>query len=220
MISYEGQPKTCAYCGDLNHLIALCPKRTKQKLTYSNAVSNPVIDLDNLQYFPAIEMQSTSYDVEDIIINESIHKRVRTSSEEDDIFITPKVVNNQTQPTMIKDKSHEKKQKEDHKFEEYLDPLKDWITKVITPECRLNKKQLCEFLQRAQSEPNLIALSNDYSDRPELFIEILPQIHSKINNKLVKYKINRTIKQLAAQLESEYLKQANTMYTQVSTSSV
>lgn len=29
MIIYEGQPKTCAYCGDNNHLIATCTKKKK-----------------------------------------------------------------------------------------------------------------------------------------------------------------------------------------------
>lgn len=56
MIIYEGQPKTCAYCGDNNHLIATCTKKNRlNRPSYSNIVS-ATPDLSDPNDFPEIDI--------------------------------------------------------------------------------------------------------------------------------------------------------------------
>lgn len=52
LITYDGQPKTCAYCGKSDHLIANCERRIikeSNKKTYSSVLTNrqPSIEIEN-----------------------------------------------------------------------------------------------------------------------------------------------------------------------------
>lgn len=230
LITYENQPKTCAYCGSNDHLIALCGRRAQareNKSSYSEALQNnnnviiPPINAETIENNaeitvprnPEIQQPVDKFDTlhntnTETEPSKKTQKRAHTSSSNDEAGNEIEVETVQPS-TSIEDKTkpNKKKPKEEFNFEEHIQPFID-IIDLEPDNYILSSNQLIGFLKKTSETSNLLETARKFTDKIDKLIEMLQIVHKKLSDRSTKVRITRIINQLTIQLETSYLSSA------------
>lgn len=231
MIQYDGQPKTCSYCGSNEHLIAQCTKSTFKPRSYSSAVSrteptyqieeptqNPTFIIPQIPAPTATSSRSTTpgpipapnTQPNTNLETNPTYKRIHSTSSTDE-----------TLSENINDESEEERDKKTHnvlkksktredsdKHNEYIEEIKKNITPFIMEHQRnfiLTPSELISFFKDAKNNDDILPLSKDYTNKTSDFLNMLEVIHKNTQHKSLKATWKRLITRLTTEMEAEAL---------------
>lgn len=228
MVFYEGQPKTCSYCGDMNHLISNCVKLIdrKSKTSYSNIVQGPTLETAEDQLNPEHYIIEEPAQSSQLPISPPNLKRPLTSdtSSNEDNSDNSMTVDNSTieNPVPIQEDTPSstpsrpvlKKNKPEFDFSETIDLLSTDIADHPTM-YHLSADQLKQTLNELQYTDNMLTTISKHVDKAETFIEILHRIHKVIDNRGIKIRITKIITDLRKELQLYYLSSASAFSSQI-----
>lgn len=225
MIQYDGQPKTCSYCGSNDHLIAQCTKSTFKPRSYSSAITGaePSFRAEEVPFrSPMVISPKIPTIAEDITPSsgkpdlnhpgssqsKTPKHRIHTSSTDETNTETPNEDEEQVETVRGRHSSHKKKKTETEKYDEYAEEivtnLKPYILEnqskfILTP------REFQYFIQDTKTKEQILTLSREYTNNTQDFLNMLEVIHENSNHKGLKSKLKYLIDSLITEMEFEAL---------------